>query len=88
MTFTQPTVQTIHGRTLKVTPDPAARVVHVEQVCRYCSQPNGVIMPQQAFDDWVDGAFIQNAWPDAPSSLREAVISGIHPYCWDAMLGE
>jgi hypothetical protein len=33
------------------------------------------------------GALIQDAFPDLDKTLREQIVSGTHPACWEIMTG-
>lgn len=58
-------------------------VIHiVTKQCLVCEDPGLVKMPKEAYDAWVGGAFIQDAWPQADRATREQLISGVHPDCW------
>ena len=37
--------------------------------------------------DWKDGAFVQDAFPYLSAEVREMLISGICPSCWNNMFG-
>jgi len=46
-------------------------------------------MTQQDYDRWkIDGEYIQNVFPEEPADIREWMISGTHPRCWDEMFPE
>lgn len=56
--------------------------------CIVCDGQGLVTMPRAAYFDWRDGAFIQDAWPQATATERELLISGTHPECWNLTFGE
>ena len=39
-------------------------------------------------DRWQAGELIQDAFPDIPIDIREMMVSGMHPECWETMFGE
>jgi hypothetical protein len=41
----------------------------------------------QAYVAWTNGTLIQNAFPDWSADRREALMTGIHGFCWDEMFG-
>jgi len=63
-------------------------VVVETRPCMFCGNRSSVEVEKNAFDLWHNGAFIQDALPDASSEFRELLISGTHPSCWDEMLLE
>lgn len=57
--------------------------------CVHCGQASTVEMPEKAFWAWQqEGKYIQDAWPEASAAVREQLISGTHPKCWDEMWAE
>jgi hypothetical protein len=58
------------------------------QPCLHCGKSGEVRMPAQAFRKWRDGALLQVAWPEGTPDQREQLISGTHPECWTALVGE
>jgi hypothetical protein len=57
------------------------------KTCVVCGQRGVVSMPYEAFLRWERGAFIQVAWPEGPADLREQLVSGTHPKCWEQLVG-
>ena len=57
-----------------------------------CTLPEEVRIParmRQDFLDWVTGRkHIQEALPEVPVPIREQMMTGTHPECWDEMFGE
>ena len=51
----------------------------VIKVCPLCKQTTTVIMPVYAYNKWITGAAIQEAWPLSFPVDREVLISGICP---------
>ena len=43
--------------------------------------------PQQYYY-WLDGMFVQDAFPNMTIDQREQLISGYHPDCWNQMVAE
>jgi len=56
--------------------------------CGRCGKSGSVEVPMQGFLIRQLGGLIQEAYPDLDLSLREQLISGTHPACWDEMFGE
>jgi hypothetical protein len=57
------------------------------KACVVCGRCGVVRMPYEAFLKWERGAFIQVAWPEGPAELREQLVSGTHPKCWEQLVG-
>lgn len=60
----------------------------VTKQCPYCGLDNGVEVDEEAYERWRAGAFVQDAFPNLSPNQREALITGIHPKCWNKMFGE
>jgi len=59
------------------------------QPCIHCHKPSIVQVDPVSFYEWQHGgAFVQDAFPDWPADQRELLISGTHPECWDALMGD
>jgi hypothetical protein len=56
-------------------------------VCGICSQEGEVEVPAIGFMARQIGALIQDAFPDLDKTLREQIVSGTHPACWEIMTG-
>ena len=44
-----------------------------------------VAAPTEQVIKYINGAHAQSAFPDMSIELREQIISGTHPKCWDEM---
>ena len=53
--------------------------------CIHCGQTGTVAVKFDQLLKYAEGALIQDAFPDMPIELREQIISGTHPECWDKM---
>lgn len=51
--------------------------------CPHCGKTSTVELEELAFDNWVGGMFIQDAFPQMSPDEREVMITGTHPECWD-----
>lgn len=55
--------------------------------CIYCGE-NGILeLSNDGIAKYENGALIQEAFPDIDIQMREQIISGIHPKCWNEMFG-
>jgi len=55
--------------------------------CIHCGE-NGILeLSNDGIAKYENGALIQEAFPDIDIQMREQIISGIHPKCWNEMFG-
>lgn len=53
--------------------------------CLHCGDEGLLELPNEGIAKYEAGAFVQEAFPDLPRELREQIISGTHPKCWEEM---
>lgn len=54
--------------------------------CRaMCSDEYDVPVTQEQLNNWKNGVLIQNAMSNIPADMRELLISGTCPKCWDRL---
>ena len=53
--------------------------------CVMCSKEGFVEVSSEGYMARKKGALIQDAFPDLDKSLREQIVSGTHPKCWESM---
>lgn len=55
--------------------------------CFHCGESGEVPIPFQMFEvgypAYLAGRYIQEAFPELSAGMREQMISGTHPACWD-----
>ena len=56
--------------------------------CPLCKKFTTLELPFEGFLEWKAGTNIQEAMPEVPAEVREQLISGICPSCWDIMFPE
>lgn len=56
--------------------------------CGMCGYRGEVEVPNSGLARWTSGTLIQDAFPDLSAPLREQLISGTHPECWEAMFAD
>ena len=56
--------------------------------CPYCGQHGSVRVTLAGHARRAAGELVQDAFPDMPVGLREQIISGTHPACFDALFAE
>ncbi len=55
--------------------------------CFVCGKDGEVEVPMEGFLRRQLGALIQDAYPEIGKDLREQMLTGIHPQCWEATYG-
>ncbi|MGA1752665.1 MAG: hypothetical protein ACO395_04800 [Pontimonas sp.] len=53
--------------------------------CFHCGEHGWIELPTEGIAKYEGGAFVQDAFPDLDRTLREQIISGTHPNCWQEM---
>jgi len=55
--------------------------------CMCCGEGGSVVVPKAEWEKWDkgNGPFIQVAMPSVSADIREQILTGTHPACWDAM---
>lgn len=56
--------------------------------CTVCHKVSEVELPVGPYEAWRAGQLIQVAFPDMSADDRELLVSGTHPPCWDALMGD
>lgn len=62
-------------------------VTIVTKPCRICGETSMLSVWKQDYERYLNGALIQDAFPDLKASVRETIKTGYHPECWDNYLG-
>lgn len=55
--------------------------------CFFCGSSAIVIVSKDGFDKWQAGELVQKAFPEMSPAIREMLITGTHPECWEEMWG-
>ncbi len=59
------------------------------KTCPECGLRGVLEVPKDGYYRWqFGGAHIQNALPSLSVALREQLITGYHPECWDDLFGD
>jgi len=53
--------------------------------CIHCGHYGLLNVPLDGYQKFLRGAHVQDAFPQMSAGLREQIITGTHPECWDAM---
>lgn len=56
--------------------------------CPYCGQHGSVRVTLDDQARRAAGELVQHAFPEMPAALREQIISGTHPACFDALFDD
>ena len=69
----------------RVTGDPEAQAPNnVHKICIHCDNETFFLMTKQQYDRWqTNGEYIQIVFPHLDANVREWMISGTHPACWE-----
>jgi hypothetical protein len=53
-----------------------------------CGERGVLYVSLAAYMAWQSGTLAQVAFPELSADVREQLISGTHPACWDAMFSD
>ncbi len=56
--------------------------------CPYCGHDGSVRVTLDGHARRAAGELVQKAFPELPAGLREQIISGTHPACFDALFAD
>lgn len=61
--------------------------IEVTKVCSWCSETSSLKMALWQYDlHRKRERLVQDIFPNVPKDIREVLISGTHPECWDEMM--
>lgn len=61
----------------------------VDKKCGVCGEFTLIKMTDKDYDDYYfNGYYVQDVWANLSRDLREVIITGTHPKCWDSLWGE
>jgi len=80
----------------KIEEEQVGMIAYETKECPFCLKGGTVEVDEQEIKDYDENKnndasrlrFVQNALVTASSSVREQVMSGIHPDCWDEFVGD
>lgn len=55
--------------------------------CFCCGKGGSVWVSDRGLQAWLSGTHIQVALGDVDAAIREQLMTGMHPACWDATIG-
>jgi glutaredoxin len=62
--------------------------VYVTRRCPHCNQTGAIGVDDKELMTYLRGEYVQRAFPNLSTPLREQIISGVHPKCWEEMFGQ
>lgn len=64
------------------------KLMKITGTCWRCQAEQDVIVPQKGFDQWQNGANVQDAFPHLSPDNREFLISQTCGCCFDDLFGD
>ena len=66
------------------------KVYYETATCVYCNEKAFIeIIDVNKCEQWMKAEILaQQAFPELPTEIREQLISGTHPKCWDEMFSD
>jgi hypothetical protein len=61
-------------------------IQYVSKNCIVCAETTVVNLPKKDFEAWVKGEYVQVAFPYLAPEVREILITGTHPKCWEKLM--
>lgn len=55
--------------------------------CFHCGQKGSLTVQKSQLDAYLAGAYVQDAFVGMNADDREQIMTGMHPACWDEMMG-
>lgn len=53
--------------------------------CQMCGQGGVIEVRLDGFRAWMQGALIQDAFPELDADQRELLMTGTHAHCWEIL---
>jgi hypothetical protein len=63
-------------------------MIYATRRCPVCLKTGFVDVKEDELFTYLRGEYVQNAFKSLTIPLREQIISGVHPACWDEMWGQ
>lgn len=75
---------------IRVAADPhLAAPATVRRVCIHCEDETNFMMSTEEYNKWqIRNLYVQDVFPHLDKDVREWMVSGTHPACWDQVFGE
>ena len=62
------------------------KLIHTRR-CMVCGDGGTLELPVDGIAKYEAGTHVQDAFPELSKDLREQIISGTHPQCWEDLFG-
>ena len=56
--------------------------------CPVCYKTGTIMVDEKELFTYLRGEYVQNAFKSLTVPLREQIISGVHPACWESVFGQ
>jgi hypothetical protein len=56
--------------------------------CPLCGKTTILVADIDKVRNWRKGKYVQHVWPELSADIREVVITGTHPECWDELMSD
>jgi len=57
----------------------------IKKSCLVCYKQSEIEVDALAYNSWISGKVIQEAFPDMPAGERELIKTGIDAECWEVL---
>ena len=61
--------------------------VYATRRCPVCYKTGTIMVDEQELLHYLRGNYVQDSFKTMPAPLREQIITGTHPECWQKMFG-
>lgn len=61
--------------------------VYATRRCAVCHKTGTIMVDEQELLDYLRGNYVQDSFKSMSAPLREQIITGTHPECWQQMFG-
>ena len=59
------------------------QTINVKTICPLCETEHLITVDKEQYERYQKGELIQNCFPEMKPEIREMLITGICPECWD-----
>jgi len=64
------------------------KTVYMTKRCPVCLKVGSLVVDEHELFAYLRGSYVQEAFKTLSIPLREQIISGVHPHCWEELWGE
>lgn len=62
--------------------------VYATRRCPVCFKTGSIMVNEDELFSYLRGNYVRDAFKSLTVPLREQIISGVHPECWESMFGQ